>query len=179
MTSVLKLEAVVRGWTRLLGSIGCMGLLLGAALITLDVLMRWIANAPIRGMSDLNQLIFVVGIAACFPVVVAERANITFRMLGDALGKRSAGWLDVFGSAALLLFVLLVGWQLVVYTIELAQSGRTTWQLRIPVTPCWAIATGLVLLCVPVQVAALLVDILHAAKGEVSGRAEGTDISLT
>jgi TRAP-type transport system small permease protein len=179
MASILRMEALVRRWARLLGSIGCMGLLLGAAAMTLDVLMRWIANAPIRGMNDLNQLIFLVGIAACMPLVVAERANISFRMLGEALGTRTSAWLDVVGSAALLLFVVLVGWQLVVYTIELAQSGRTTWQLRIPVTPCWVVATGLVLLCIPVQAAALLLDIVRAAAGQVSSRADGPDISLT
>jgi hypothetical protein len=47
----------------------------------------------------------------------------------------------------------------------LFESGRTSWQLRIHVAPYWTVATALVLLCIPVQLTAFLIDLLRAASG--------------
>src|SRR5688500_16159156 len=113
----------------------------------LDVLLRWIANAPIKGLHDINGLAIAIVIASCFPLVVAERRNISIRFLGEALGAGASRWLEALGSAALLAFVAAIGWQLALYTLGLAESGRTTWHLRLPVTPAWTVATAVVLLC--------------------------------
>ena len=109
-------------------------------LTTVDVLLRWLANLPIKGLSDVVSLAVAIVIATSFPIVIAQRQNITIRFLGDVIGPRTALWFDAFGSAALLVFITLVGWQIAVYAGELIESGRTTWQLRLPSGPFWSVA---------------------------------------
>src|SRR6185436_14813225 len=125
----------------------------------------WLANTPIKGLNDINSLAAPVVIATCFPLVIASRQNIVIRFLGDAAGRAPTRWLEAFGSAVLLAFIALVGWQLALYTLELYRSDRTTWQLLIPVTPSWAAATAIVLLCIPAQAAALAADVACALAG--------------
>jgi TRAP-type C4-dicarboxylate transport system permease small subunit len=160
-----RVEATIAGWSRNVAVVGVLALLVISAVTLADVLLRWIANAPIRGLNDVLMITAPVVIAACFPLVIARRENIVIRMLGQAISPRTSLWLDAFGSLALLGFVTLVGWQLVVYTVELGRANRTTWQLLIPVAPFWTIATSLVLLCIPAQAAALASDVARAISG--------------
>ena len=170
MRLVFRLEERISRWTRAIAVVGFLGLLAVALTTTVDVLLRWIANAPIKGLNDINGLAVAIVIASCLPLVVAERQNISIRLLGDALGTGAGRWLEALGSGALLAFVALVGWQLVLYTAGLAESGRTTWHLRIPVTPYWSVATGVVLLCIPAQAIALVADVVRAATGAPRAR---------
>jgi TRAP-type C4-dicarboxylate transport system permease small subunit len=163
---VYRLEERIGRWTRAIAVAGFVLLLLVALGTTVDVLLRWIANAPIKGLNDINGLVVAIVIASCLPLVIAERQNIAIRFLGDALGAAPSRWLGAFGSAALLLFVALVGWQLVLHTAGMAESGRTTWHLRIPVTPWWSVATAIVLLCIPAQAIAFAADIARAIEGK-------------
>ncbi len=160
-----RLEQRVAHWSRALAVFGALALLVIATMTMIDILLRWIANSPIKGLNDINALAAPLVIATCFPLVLASRQNIVIRFLGDAAGKSYSRWLEALGSAALLVFIALIGWQLVVYTVELARSSRTTWQLLIPVTPYWTVATGIVLLCIPIQAAALAADVACAIAG--------------
>ena len=170
MGLVFRLEQRIGRWTRAIAVAGFLGLLAVALATTADVLLRWIANAPIKGLNDINGLVVAIVIASCLPLVVAERQNISIRFLGNALGTAPSRWLEALGSAALLAFVALVGWQLVLHTAGMAESGRTTWHLRIPVTPYWSIATALVLLCIPAQAIAFVADVVRAATGAPPAR---------
>jgi len=163
---VFRLEERIGRWTRAIAVAGFVLLLLVALGTTMDVLLRWIANAPIKGLNDINGLVVAIVIASCLPLVIAERQNISIRFLGDALGAPPSRWLEALGSAALLVFVALVGWQLVLHTAGMAESGRTTWHLRIPVTPWWSVATAIVLLCIPAQAIAFAADVARAIEGK-------------
>jgi TRAP-type C4-dicarboxylate transport system permease small subunit len=163
---VFRLEERIGRWTRAIAVAGFIGLLGVALATTVDVLLRWIAHAPIKGLNDINGLAVAIVIASCLPLVIAERQNISIRFLGDALGAAPSRWLEALGSAALLVFVALVGWQLVLHTAGMAESGRTTWHLRIPVTPYWSVATAIVLLCIPAQTIAFAADVARAIEGK-------------
>jgi TRAP-type C4-dicarboxylate transport system permease small subunit len=171
VAAIARLEGRIRGWSRAIAILGLGGLLIVSVTTMLDVLLRWIANAPIRGLNDINGLAVAVVIATCLPLVVAQRQNIAIRFLGAAVGARGGRWLDAFGSAALLGFVAAVGWQLALHTADLAESGRTTWDLRLPVTPAWVVATAVVLLCIPIQAIAFVADLARAVSGGRSGAA--------
>ena len=165
MELVFRIEgAIIRG-TRALAIVGFVALLLVALTTMVDVALRWLASAPVKGLNDINGLAVAIVIASCLPLVVAQRQNISIRFLGEAIGPAATRWLDAFGSAALLAFVALVAWQLARHTAGMAESGRTTWHLRIPVTPYWTAATLLVALCIPAQAIALVADIVRAITG--------------
>ena len=165
MSVVFRLESrIVRG-TRVLAIVGFAGLLLVSLTTMVDVALRWVANAPVKGLNDINGLAVAIVIASCLPLVVAQRQNISIRFLGEAAGPAAARWLDAFGSAALLVFVAFIAWQLALYTAGMAESGRTTWHLRIPVAPYWWVATLLVALCIPAQAIAFVADVVRAITG--------------
>jgi TRAP-type C4-dicarboxylate transport system permease small subunit len=170
MRFLVELEARIVRWTRMVAFAGLAGLLVVSGATMIDVGLRWLANRPIKGLIDITELAVAIVLAACFPLVVAQRQNIAIRFLGRGLGTGATRWLDAFGSALLFVFVALIAWQLVVYTVELAESHRTTWLLRIPVTPYWAIAAAIVALCVPVQAVAAAADIARAITGAPPAR---------
>ena len=178
MDFVFRLESrIIRG-TRALAIVGFVALLLVALTTMVDVALRWLASSPIKGLNDINGLAIAIVIASCLPLVVAQRQNISIRFLGEAIGPAAARWLDAFGSAALLAFVTLAAWQLALHTAGMGESGRTTWHLRIPVTPYWTAATLLVALCVPAQAIAFIADVVRAITGappRAEERAEDVD----
>jgi TRAP-type transport system small permease protein len=178
LAALERLEATIAGWSRNVAVIGVLALLVISVATLADVLLRWIANTPIRGLNDILMVTAPVVIAACLPLVIARRENISIRMFGELLGTRALLWLDVFGSLLLLAFVTLVGWQLIIYTVELGRSNRTTWQILIPVAPFWTVATSLVLLCIPAQAAALASDIARAVTGTPRPPHGGTEHAL-
>lgn len=165
MNRILRLERNVVPMTRIIALIGLTGLLVQAGLTMGDVLLRWLANAPIHGLEDVSELATAIVIASCFPIVVARRQNISINFLGAALGPKVERWLEAIASLSLLLFLILVGWQLAVFTGELAESGRTTWMLQLSVTPYWIVATVVYMACVPVQAIVALTDIARAIQG--------------
>ena len=165
MRFVFELERRIIRATRALAIVGFVVLLVASLTTMLDVALRWVANAPIKGLSDFEALAVAIVIASCLPLVVAQRQNISIRFLGDALGPAASRWLDAFGALALLAFVTLIAWQLALYTAGMAESGRTTWHLRISVTPYWSAATLLVALCVPAQAIAFVADAVRAITG--------------
>ncbi len=158
-------EVRIVRWARLVALVGLVGLLIQATGTTADVVLRYFANQPITGLHDVSELAIAIVLAATFPVVVAQRQNITITFLGAGLGARAARWLDLFGSILLLVFLVLIGWQVAVYTGELMETGRTTWILEIEVTPYWIVTTAIIWLCVPVQLITIAVDAGRALTG--------------
>src|SRR6185503_9205067 len=123
MSFVFELERRIIRATRALAIVGFVVLLVASLTTMLDVALRWVANAPIKGLSDFEALAVAIVIASCLPLVVAQRQNISIRFLGDALGPAASRWLDAFGALALLAFVTLIAWQLALYTAGMAESG--------------------------------------------------------
>jgi TRAP-type C4-dicarboxylate transport system permease small subunit len=138
-------------WTRLIALVGFVGLLVQVAATMLDVLLRWLFNTPIYGLSDISQLVIVFMVAASFPASLAGQHNITIRFLGSALPPRRAAMVEAFGHVVMLGVFVLIAWQLTVFTSELFEQGRTTWMLGLPLGPSWILTTALVWLCVPIQ----------------------------
>ena len=79
-------------------------LLLVAIATMLDVLLRWLFKLPIPGLGEISALFTAIVVAACFPMLIAQRGNVTISMVGTALGKRTTRALDVFGALMSALF---------------------------------------------------------------------------
>ena len=148
--------------SRLMALIGFFGLLILALMTTCGILSRWLLNQPIDGVNDVSAIVMAVVIAACLPANLAERQNITVEFLGIAIGRRGKAILDVFGSLVTLVFVALVAWRFIPYTIEITRAHQTTWVLKLPVAPAWWVATLLLMLSVPVQLMILMSDVARA-----------------
>ena len=162
--------------TRWIAFLGFFALLVSAAVTMADALMRSVFNAPLYGWMDLSQLVYAVVIVACFPAGLLQGHNITIRFLGSALGPRWTHWLDVFGALLTLIFFVLVAWQFVVLTGELRDTNDTTMTIKFITWPWWAVATLIVIVCVPIQAVVLRGQFRRAMTGQGPGGFVAPDV---
>jgi TRAP-type C4-dicarboxylate transport system permease small subunit len=121
-----------------------------------DVLMRWLFNSPINGVTDAGPLIVAIVAAAFFPFSLAGRHHVSIGFLGGFLGSRATAWLEAFASLVTWVFFILLAWQIARYTIELRQLGQTTWVVQMPIAPWWVVVTFFVVVCVAVQLGVVI-----------------------
>lgn len=140
------------GRSEFAAALGLVGLLLLGIAIMADVVMRWIFNAPIYGMSDLAELVTPVIVASCLPAAFAARQNITIRFLGRALGARAGQAVELFGQLVVLALLAPMVWEVGKYTANMISYNQLTWLLGVPVWPTWVLTTGLLAACLPIQV---------------------------
>ncbi len=166
MEALARLESRLTSWMRAVAFVGLVALMIEALVTCADVLLRWLANKPIQGLSEILEVVTAIVIATCFPIVVAERHNIAIRLLGQFVWTRGARWLEVLGGVVLLTFLVVVGWQLAVFTGEVIEDGERSIVLLIPTAPFWVTATAIYWLCIPTQFLLLTIDLVHAVRGE-------------
>jgi TRAP-type C4-dicarboxylate transport system permease small subunit len=145
--------------------IGAAAIMLMAAAIVIDVLMRWLFNAPILGVDDLGKYNLAVTVASFFPLCLVGGHFVTIRLVGKALGPFRALWLEVLGNLMTLLVFLLLAWQFLRFTIyDVTLTGLATPVLEIPQAPWWWVVTAIIVLCVPIQMFVLYESLLRAIR---------------
>ena len=71
-------------------AIACVcGMLFVAAVIMVDVVLRWIANEPIPAVNEIVQMTFSVAIAACIPAGMMQRVNLKIDLVARYFSPRS------------------------------------------------------------------------------------------
>lgn len=131
--------------------------LIAMALMTIaDVMMRWLFNDPIDGVADIGPLVIAIAVAATFPFAVTGRHHVTIGFLGALLGARGRLLLNRFATFVTTLFFALFAWQFLLYALKLEDRGQTTWILRMPVAPWWAVVAFFLIICAVLQVVVFL-----------------------
>lgn len=148
LARVEKFLQLCSRWIALIGLVGLVGLTLATIA---DVLMRWLFNSPIEGVHDLYGLVIAVIIGSFFPITLIEKHHISITFLGKAIGGRIHAFLNNFANIALLIFLILMSWQLINYVFEVIDTGETTWVLMWSIAPWWIVTTGIIIFCIPVQ----------------------------
>ena len=157
------------GWsTRWLALVGLIGLVAVALVTIADVLLRWLFNSPVDGVSEISRLVVAVAIASFFPMALADRHHISIEFRGAWLGPRARLWLDSLAHLVTSVFFLVLGWQFIDYTVEVNESGETTWLLGWSVAPWWTVTTIFMLICIPVQAVVFYRQIRAALSGDVA-----------
>jgi C4-dicarboxylate transporter, DctM subunit len=127
--------------TQRLAVVGVFAMLAVAFTTIVDILLRWLFNAPIPGASEVMGLALGVAVSACFPSGAALRVNLTIEMLGGKVPPRMIAWLKVVGALSLLVFYGFVAWRVSLYAQALQARGVATTYVQMPVYPyVWAIA---------------------------------------
>ena len=124
-----------------LALIGFSGLLILSIMVVLDIVLRTVADYPLKGVNDVSAMVMAVVIAACIPQSLIAKQNISVEVLGQVIGGRVNLALQALASLAVFVFFLLVAWQFVPYAQSVMASGERTWVLRWPVGPWWCVAT--------------------------------------
>jgi len=152
--------------TNRIALVGAIGIMLIAAAMTVDVLMRWLFNSPIIGVDDLNTLMLAVVVSSFFPVGLVGGHFVTIRFLGKALGARAGCWLEVAGGTGTLFVFVLLAWQFFRFTLyDVTLTGLATTVLELPQAPWWWVVTAVIVICVPLQAAVLIDAVVRAVKG--------------
>lgn len=151
MSSRSTFETRIIRWARAVSLIGLVGLLILAGMIVVEVLLRWLFDFPILGIPDASPLIVTVAVASCFPLVFAQKRNVTVRLVGNALGRRVFSILEAFGSMVVLIIFCAFTWHLWRYAGKVAASHETTLVVSWAIAPWYRAATVLLIMCIPVQ----------------------------
>lgn len=154
-----NIERRARGASRVVALIGFFGLLVLAGMTTIDILLRWLFNAPIHGVNDVSSVVMAIVIAACIPANLAMKQNISVEVLGSIGGVRLRRLLDVVASLFTLVFVVLMAWRFLPYAEGLRETGERTWVLGWPIWPWWMAASALMIAAAVVQALVTISDI--------------------
>ncbi len=125
-----------------LALLGFSGLLILSIMVVLDILLRWVADYPLKGVNDVSAVVMAVVIAACIPQSLLIKQSIVVDVLGKMLGRRFNLLLNAFASLAVLVFFVLLVTQFFPYAASLTSSGEKTWVLKWPVGPWWYVASA-------------------------------------
>ena len=110
--------------------------ILGLALITfVDVVARYIFNAPIPGAYEISELVMGVMIFAALPVVTWRGSHITIDLLDTITPRWISGWRDAFMFVVSSVVIAVLGWELWALAVTLASYGDVTEYLRMPIHP--------------------------------------------
>lgn len=141
-----------------LALLGFTGLLILSVMVVLDIILRTVADFPLKGVNDISAMVMAVVIAACIPQSLLVKQSISVEVLGQVLGGRMRLLLDVIASLAVFVFFLLLAWQFIPYAASVTDSGERTWVLHWPVGPWWYAATACFIVSALVQLLVLIDD---------------------
>ena len=85
-------------------------LLISAAIITVDVLMRKLFNVSLGGSDELGGYALAISTSWGMPYALTRRANIRINFVYMRLPMRITAWLDLVGLLALTGFMVFVTW---------------------------------------------------------------------
>ncbi len=160
-------------WIAVIGALAILGL---AAAIVVDVLMRWLLNAPILGVDDLGKYNLAVIVSSFFPICLIGGHFVTIRFLGRAVGPLRALWLEAFGNLVTLFVFVLFAWQFFRFTLyDVTLTGLATAVLELPQAPWWWMVTVIVFACTVIQVLVLLESGVRAWRGAPKAAAAAVD----
>jgi TRAP-type C4-dicarboxylate transport system permease small subunit len=156
------MESRGNSFARFCAVFGTLALIAFILMTNFDVLMRWLFNRPINGVSDVGPLVAAIVTAAFFPFALTERSHVSMDLLGSLLGPRARLWLNAFAALVTWLFFVLLAWQIIRYTVELQRLGETTWVVQLPVSPWWSVVSFFMVVCAVVQLSVVVAEISRA-----------------
>ena len=107
-------------------------------IVTLDVVLRYVFNAPLPWGRDVNGLLLLITIFSALPHAWDRGYHIRMEVFYNRLPGRARNVADVATGAAGILFFGLMGVQALRFTPYMAATGETGEDLLIPVWPFMA-----------------------------------------
>ncbi|MCT4655162.1 MAG: TRAP transporter small permease [Cohaesibacter sp.] len=134
----------IKGWSPLSRALGVMSVvfLVGLTLLTcVDVVARYMFNAPINGAFELTQLMLAALIFVALPLTTAARQHIEVDLLAGFMSKGMDKITSLFAGLASCAVLLVLSWRLAHHSIKLAQDGAVTNSLALPLDPIGYLAS--------------------------------------
>jgi len=161
--SVRSLERFANPVSRLADSVGRIILALMVLLITLDVVLRYFFNRPIKGSYELVQFLLVLLVFLGLAYIQTKKGHVSVSLITAKLSPRQR---SVVGSATYFLCLIifsLISWRCILQAETLRVCGTSSDTLSIPNFPfMWLVAFGSVLLCL-----VFLIDFIRSINGVI------------
>lgn len=132
LAGIQNLFAFLARWLNNIG-MGFIALLM--ILITLDVLLRWIANRPIKGVNELSELTMLLVVFLTIGFTQLMKSNVSVDLFFTRFPRRMQLIVDTFTYLLSLGITVLMLWQSIVYNSYLADINRQSVILKVPVAP--------------------------------------------
>jgi TRAP-type C4-dicarboxylate transport system permease small subunit len=153
-------------WLRIVALIGFTAMMIGAAIITTDALLRSFAGKPIRGLGEIIDVSTAIVVATCFPIGLAQRRNIRIQFLGNYLGVYGKLFLDLVADIVLFALISLIAIELIAYTVEAIRLNERSLVLRIPAGPFWITTSAIMALSIPAQLLMTAIAFVRLVTGQ-------------
>lgn len=136
------------GWikniTGVISVISISAALIGALIIVIDVLGRWLFGTSVFALNEIMSAIFAIAISLTLPAGAANRINLKIDLLAHLTGPKLTAWLRFVGSIMLFIFFAVLAWRLGGLAVRYYGQGRASALLQIPLAPTYmAIAVAM------------------------------------
>lgn len=139
-----------------------MAVVLAMVLYTgVDVLLRWLFNAPLPGAVDVVSYGLGFAVAAVMPYGFVNNDHVSVSLLQDALPPRGRALLTALVGITCTIFMAGLTYRTWIYAFERKAVGDTMWILGYQVWPVWVAIAALFTLTVAMVA---LIPILAVAR---------------
>lgn len=105
------------------------------ALVTLDVVLRYVFDAPLRWGRNVNGLLLLVTMFSALPHAWDRGFHIRMELLHDRMKGAVRGWADVVAALCGIFVLGLLFVQAWLFVPYMARTGETGEELLVPVWP--------------------------------------------
>ena len=138
------MTAAVRLLAALLLRIAGIALLGMVAVNVGDVTLRNLFGIPTLGAYEMVELLLAAVGFLAIPEAFLRDGHITVELIDQVVSERAVGWLRVFGSTLVLLYLGLLTWKMVQPALDFARFSEVTIELQVPVAvPAFVILAGI------------------------------------
>ena len=120
-------------WLRNFGVYGALPALL--VLVTLDVVLRYVFNAPLQWSRDASGLLLLITLFSALPNAWDQGYHIRMEVVHARMSARWRSAADVVSVAAAFVFISLLIVQAVTFTHYMFLTGETGEDLNVPLWP--------------------------------------------
>ncbi|SDE24570.1 TRAP-type C4-dicarboxylate transport system, small permease component [Salipiger thiooxidans] len=110
-----------------------------------DVIGRYLFNAPLRGATELTELLLAAVVFLGLPAVALADEHVTVDLVTDRLPRAAQPWRLAAAGLFSAVVLAVVAWRVWVYASQIGGYGGTTTTLAIPIAPLGyfcAVCTG-------------------------------------
>jgi len=129
------LERTIDGVSRIVNTAGVSVLLVMMALITTDVILRYVFNSPLRGVYEIVEVILVIVVSFGMAYTAMQKGMVAVEVLVERYPPRVRVIIDIFNSLAGLALFSLISWKTAEQAMTYRAAGETTYVSGLPLYP--------------------------------------------
>jgi TRAP-type C4-dicarboxylate transport system permease small subunit len=157
------IDRVIASISRVMSGIAATAVILMMLLITVDVLLRYFLNRPIKGAHELIEFMMILAVFLGVAYVQYRKVNISISLLLDRLPQKAQAIISSLTYILSLGIICVITWTAFTYFRRLWDRGQCTTVLNVPIAPLEFILAGsLLMLCI-----VLTLDFLHSISKQV------------